>query len=317
VIFVQWVRIALTQMSSDTYFEVLRDNRCHGPIPIETAFFTTNHCTAFDRADCRSWHTCQTMPPAHHLTACHEILKAPATHSNRVKILKYEGSLSEPSIAVHYDIKTQESQNAIKASNIVNNETTVRSDPSTSAAAAVVGAPFGTVLGNYGRVEVRSCLLPPGKKAVDMEPAYYNDIYTGVQWQCVELARRFLLIEHGVSFDSMNMAFEIFDSGVFRQIKDGQVVHMKRHANGSMCRPITGSLLIWNAVGKYAPTGHVAVVIDVQDTHVDIIEQNFYHDVWPQGQHYSRRLPVKCSCQGYSIDKFYDEEELFGWMTLS
>ena len=41
--------------------------------------------------------------------------------------------------------------------------------------------------------------------------ASWQGAMTGFKYQCVELARRYLIINHGVTFDSIPMAFDIFD----------------------------------------------------------------------------------------------------------
>ncbi|CAK4690292.1 hypothetical protein AeMF1_002477 [Aphanomyces euteiches] len=187
----------------------------------------------------------------------------------------------------------------------------------TSAAASTVGEPFGTLLGVFEKVEVRSCLLPPGKTAIEMECATFQGICTGIKWQCVELARRYLVIHHGILFDCIPTAHNMFTAAVFRQVATGTPVPAASIPHGSTTRPQKGSLLVWKAIGRYAPTGHVAIVVDATDTHVDVIEQNFFHTKWPQDRQYSRRIVAQVLDDGgYIIAKHFDEEELHGWITL-
>mmetsp|Transcript_113972 Transcript_113972/g.362418 ORF Transcript_113972/g.362418 Transcript_113972/m.362418 type:complete len:232 (+) Transcript_113972:1135-1830(+) len=184
-------------------------------------------------------------------------------------------------------------------------------------AARLEPSPFGTLLGvTDGPVEVYSCNLEPDRKALDMEPNYINGTYTGVKWQCVELARRYLLINFGVVFDSVEYAYQIFDFTSVGKVSDKSRVAFNKHANGGPIPPEHGSLLIWKPYGEMAVTGHVAVVIDVTDTYVDIAEQNVEDTIWPENRHYSRRLDVKKNSTSFHIEKWFEEEDLVGWMTV-
>ena len=78
-------------------------------------------------------------------------------------------------------------------------------------------APFATVLGiTNGGVEVFSCdydsitdrSLLGNRAAFE---TFLNGVSTGFKYQCVELARRYLIINHGVTFESIPMAYDIFD----------------------------------------------------------------------------------------------------------
>jgi len=105
------------------------------------------------------------------------------------------------------------------------------------------------------------------------KPAYWNGIYTGIQFQCVELARRYLLANYGLLFDGVNNAYEIMGLRTI-QIGSNQHIYWPSHPNKSCHLPPPGSLIIWNPKGHYEETGHVAVVVKSTQTYVDIIEQN-------------------------------------------
>ena len=145
---------------------------------------------------------------------------------------------------------------------------------------------------------------------------FYDGIYTGYRYQCVELARRYLIVNHGVTFESIPMAYDIFQLKFVKRVEDGSLVPMTSHENGSTVRPVKGSMLIWKPLGGFKVTGHVAIIVDVSDDGVSIVEQNVYDTVWPSGQQYSRRLPATVDRQtgGYSIQCTYShEEEILGW----
>ena len=101
-------------------------------------------------------------------------------------------------------------------------------------------------------------------------PMFWNDIYTGVKYQCVELARRYYLIKYGAQFSPVKNA------------KDIEYIKSLRHDSKRLAWPTIpnkpsspppkiGSLLLW----KDTSTGHVAVVTHVGRDFVDIIEQNY------------------------------------------
>ncbi|OQR87457.1 bifunctional glutathionylspermidine amidase/glutathionylspermidine synthetase [Achlya hypogyna] len=174
-------------------------------------------------------------------------------------------------------------------------------------------APFGTLLGTYEGIEVFSC-----KGRGNFQSHYHDGFFTGVRWQCVELARRYLLVRHGVTFESINFAYEIFNQTTrFASVESRALVAVRRHTNGSHVRPVKGSLLIWDHGGINTYTGHVAVVVNVQDTYVDIIEQNMDDTVWPATENFSRRLAVTSNAQGhFTIEKYHRNETILGWVTL-
>jgi glutathionylspermidine amidase/synthetase len=140
-------------------------------------------------------------------------------------------------------------------------------------------SPFGTILGTTdGNCIVYSCdhetldkAKFPTQESMD---ATYNGVYTGQRYQCVELARRYLLINHGVVFESIPMAYDIFNLRTIKRVVDDELFAMTAHENGSSVQPVKGSMLIWKSAGEYAVTGHVAVIVDVQASHIDIVEQN-------------------------------------------
>ena len=115
-------------------------------------------------------------------------------------------------------------------------------------------------------------------------PAYWNGIYTGIQFQCVELARRYLLANYGLLFNNVDNAHEIFALRTI-QLRSDQHLYWQSHPNRACHLPPPGSLIIWAPKGHYETTGHVAVVVKSTQDYVDIIEQN-------DGRGY-RRLRVK------------------------
>lgn len=181
-------------------------------------------------------------------------------------------------------------------------------------------AKFGTVLGvTDGGCQVYSCdsKSMPWSDVFGMSN-YYNGEYTGMKWQCVELARRYLLINHGVVFESITMAYQIFQLQYVRRVSDHVRVPMSAHPNGSRDPPVKGSLLIWEPRGFFTRTGHVAVIIGVGRDYVDVVEQNVQDRIWPAGVLYSRRLPIgRTSDGGMKIKCTYSDSVVLGWMNIN
>jgi len=175
--------------------------------------------------------------------------------------------------------------------------------------------PFGTLLGiSDGQVQVYSCdsatspLLPQSNNL--------NGIFTGLKWQCVELARRWLLVNEGWVFDDVDVAFDIF-SLTFGKRLDGTKVDLKSYSNGSRVRPRKGSMIIWKKGGAMETTGHVAISVEVSDSFVRVVEQNVFDAIWPQGQNFSRELFASVDEHGgyWITDSFFDEKTLvLGWI---
>ena len=128
-------------------------------------------------------------------------------------------------------------------------------------------------------------------------------VYTGERWQCVELARRYLVVNMGVSFKDVDNACDIFrraeEPGFFFAVrKNGLAVTARAFANVASSSPIRPSpriadLVVWAPKGDFAGTGHVAVIVGLPPggKHVQIAEQNAPKPRrWTAGHPYSRRL---------------------------
>ncbi|WP_417319068.1 bifunctional glutathionylspermidine amidase/synthase [Emcibacter sp.] len=180
--------------------------------------------------------------------------------------------------------------------------------------------PFGTILGHGpGRVPVHSS----DYKSVDKEElpdrasfkSYVDGIFMGVKWQCVELARRWIYLNRGYVFDDIAMAYDIFNLRHVTMVKDGRKLPLYSFRNGAKRPPEPGALMIWNEGGEFEITGHVAVVTEVADNHVRIIEQNVDHTRWTEGASWSRELPLERAPDGgYRVSCTYTEGEILGWV---
>jgi hypothetical protein len=136
------------------------------------------------------------------------------------------------------------------------------------------------------------------------EDSYLYGIYTGIKWECVEYARRYLLMRYGITFHSVNNAYELFDMKYFITLENN-VIPIQIYPNGSNVSPKKDSLLIWGK--EWQGTGHVAVVIDIHSHFISIAEQNI-DKPWIS-PNISRILPFY-SHHSYFIDSPY----LLGWI---
>ena len=98
------------------------------------------------------------------------------------------------------------------------------------------------------------------------ETNHYNGIYTGIKWQCVEYARRYLIVRHGITFSDVNNAYEI-PRAKFTKLNGNSVIMNNNVA--------VGSLIIWPQYYKIdGYEGHVAVVSSISAKGIRVAEQN-------------------------------------------
>ncbi|CAF3894095.1 unnamed protein product [Adineta steineri] len=140
---------------------------------------------------------------------------------------------------------------------------------------------------------------------------YHHGIFTGYQWQCVEFARRWLLIRKSCTFQDIPCACNIWaDVPHIERVIDGRSFRLHPIPNGSPEPPKKDSLLIY-ARNQKMPYGHVAILTDVTSDYVYIAEQNNLYNYWPGD--YARRQPLRFHNGNYYID---DEDPIYGWMEI-
>lgn len=101
-----------------------------------------------------------------------------------------------------------------------------------------------------------------------------NYINTGIKWQCVEYARRYLQTTRGITFSNIKGAFEI-PRAKFTTV-DGKRVKKTNDLK-------VGSLVIWPKHYKYnSPDGHVAIVSKIQSNGIYVVEQNYNDKKFPR-----------------------------------
>lgn len=181
-------------------------------------------------------------------------------------------------------------------------------------------APFGTVLGVApgGVLVYSSDYATVDRHAMADRQSFrhfVDDVYMGYKWQCVELARRFLYVNYGLVFGDVAMAYEIFALRSLRSVRDGAMHPLRSFRNGSKRRPEPHCLLIWNDDGEFEHTGHVAVITEVTDHWVRVVEQNVGHHVWGAAQPFSRQLTAQVDPDGsYRITCSFPDSTILGWV---
>lgn len=130
---------------------------------------------------------------------------------------------------------------------------------------------FGDIIGTFDGVNSYSNQRGETNSS---ELNYYNGICTGVKWQCVEFARRYLIIKEGITFSNVESAFEI-PRAQFKTL-NGVLVQMSNELK-------IGSLIVWpkgNEKGneKGLPDGHVAIVRFVAPFGILVVDQNYKND---------------------------------------
>ncbi|CAF3169136.1 unnamed protein product [Rotaria socialis] len=140
---------------------------------------------------------------------------------------------------------------------------------------------------------------------------FVHGIYTGYKWQCVEFARRWLLMRKSCIFREVPAACNIWsDVPHIERITDGKQFPLRPIANGTEEPPKKDSILIYRR-SLAMPFGHVAIITDVVPGYVHIAEQNNLYNYWPGD--YARREPLRFENGLYYID---DQHKIYGWMEI-
>ncbi|MBT4791100.1 MAG: CHAP domain-containing protein [Halobacteriovoraceae bacterium] len=138
---------------------------------------------------------------------------------------------------------------------------------------------------------------------VIFEPNHYKKVYTGIKWQCVEYARRWLLTKHGVVYGDVDYAYNIWDK--IKTLKSPKEFPKKELAlkniiNGEIKDFRVGDLIIYGK--EFLTTGHIAVVIEYneKESWIKVAEENYANTKWPGN--YARRIPLQNIKNKLTID---------------
>ncbi len=162
-------------------------------------------------------------------------------------------------------------------------------------------------------------------KNYSTDPKDPNQHYIGVIYQCVEYARRWWMINQGITFGSIDSAHEIIYLSEAKNIYSNNAIPLARSINGSATKaPKRGDLVIYypkenNPNWRY---GHVAVVVDVDLAQgiVSLAEENYNNKRWENPVKYARQIQLKQTQGKYQLldiapnGEAYNDGEISGWI---
>ena len=155
-------------------------------------------------------------------------------------------------------------------------------------------------------------------------------VSTGYEWQCVEFARRWLLVTKGLMLPDVPTADKVFlmdrvkhISGLYASsssayYSSNMSVPMVAVPNGGRDKPVVGSLLIWPQA-RGAPFGHIAVIVAVGDGFIRIADQNQkFHNWLETGFSAELRLEYNGRTGAWTVcDRIYGRVwHPLGWMVF-
>lgn len=180
--------------------------------------------------------------------------------------------------------------------------------------------PFGTRLGIangvIGYSNCRSVCVKPLYSFMNLEnnqiknlsenPENKNWHYIGVVYQCVEFARKWWMKNLGITFGSIDSAYQILYLQEGEYIKTGKHFPLARSINGSATiAPKIGDLLIY-APDRQRPNwvhGHVAVIVAVDEKNgsLSVAEENYDNKPWQNPSAFSRKISFFKKGDYYSV----------------
>jgi hypothetical protein len=168
--------------------------------------------------------------------------------------------------------------------------------------------PYGAELGkNRNTIGYSNC----NTECISNQPSQaITNRYTGMSWQCVEYARRWLINVKQVTFDDVDNAQQIWLIKNVTEVDSHKKYHFLNIPNNNNHPPAVGDLIIYKITQPYFPYGHVGVVVgtNLKAGFVDIAEQNYTNDQWVNVNQFARRIILSNKYGKYQlIDKDYDD----------
>lgn len=176
---------------------------------------------------------------------------------------------------------------------------------------------FGDVIGKNGKTAAYS---NKNDTHVSNEPHFINingeTLCSGMKWQCVEYARRWLMENKEIFFGDVEYATDIWSLSHGIHLSDNKKpIKAVQFANGSAVeKPEVGDLVIYDT--SYAPiTGHVSVIVEVGESTIKIAEQNYSSHKWA-APHYSQELTIRMQKKNQNNTTHYsiNNNGIIGWI---
>ncbi|GET89838.1 trypanothione synthetase, putative [Leishmania tarentolae] len=174
--------------------------------------------------------------------------------------------------------------------------------------------PFGSVQG----------YAPGGVAAYSNKHDHYfsgersieGNIFFGFKYQCVEFARRWLLVRKGLLLPDVNWACHIFQLKEVRDAATAESFVVVPVRNGTETKPEADTLLIYPSTDAN-PVGHVGAITEVGDDYVCVADQNYRFHKWESSYAYKLKLEHKNGVWTIIDDIDADDVEIpLGWVTF-
>jgi hypothetical protein len=172
---------------------------------------------------------------------------------------------------------------------------------------------FGKILGiSEGVIAYSNCNNAFESNQWQKISIFDKEFITGMKWQCVEYARRWLMLKKGYSFDSIDHAFQIWKLSHAISLNNNAHISWLKFANGkTKFAPQAGDLLIYDTT--QGVHGHVSVIVGLVADKVLIGEQNYNNSKWVN-QSYARTVKLIKNNKGFFSLK---DQGVIGWMRVS
>lgn len=118
-----------------------------------------------------------------------------------------------------------------------------------------------------------------------------NNIFTGIQWECVEFVRRWYVLNFGVSFQEIPRAIDIIGIQSVYPLKPlKKPKNIPFYFRRDWANIKIGDVLVFECSDEF-PDGHVAIVTFRDRDNIYLSEQNFSKK-WESPQ-YSRKITIR------------------------
>ena len=132
----------------------------------------------------------------------------------------------------------------------------------------------------------------------------HNGYNIGLKYQCVEFVKRYYYEHYNHQMpDSYGHAKDFYDKSLSDE-DFNKARGLMQYQNGSSRVPKVGDIIVFDAT-FYNKYGHVAIISEVTDDEIEIIQQNYGPLLWSR-----RRLKLRCHDNKWHIDN----DRVLGWL---